>query len=147
MARPRRTHNFAVESRTDIPTDEGIILATIRALRSISERRLFRTERGYHGRFYCALQAELEEQGLFETGAILEMEYQKSTRHGIAQRPDIILHIPAEDRSTSVDEGNFAVYALKRKASLNVARDDFEKLDTMFENLHYPLGFFLNIDD
>src|SRR5438132_14082189 len=74
------------------------------------------------------------------------MEYQKSARHGIQERPDIILHIPAENSGYSVKEGNFAVYALKRHASSNSAKEDFGKLDTMFSRLNYQLGFFLNID-
>jgi hypothetical protein len=58
--------------------NEQILAATIEALRAIREPRFFRTERGYHGRFYCALQTVLDSRGLLRNGTILEMEYQKS---------------------------------------------------------------------
>ncbi len=35
---------------------------------------------------------------------------------------------------------------LKLRASEFEARDDFSKLDLMFEKLNYPPGIFLNID-
>src|SRR6266702_580363 len=128
------------------PSADLIIVATVNALKSIRYSRFLATERGYHGRFYCALQEELDKSGVLQDGAILEMEYQKSARHDVYERPDIILHIPAEYSGNSVKEGNFAVYALKRHASSTSAKDDFEKLDTMFSRLDYPLGLFLNID-
>lgn len=74
------------------------------------------------------------------------MEYQKSQRHGTSQRPDIIFHIPAEYSRELVTENNFAVWALKRRASESDARSDFDRLDVMFETLHYQLGFFVNVD-
>ena len=43
-------------------------------------------------------------------------------------------------------ENNYAVWALKRGSSAQSAPDDFEKLDEMFATLHYPLGFFININ-
>lgn len=125
---------------------EALIAATEAAIRSIGAVRFFRTERGFHGRFYCALQAELDRTGLVQDGAILEMEYQKSARHGIGQRPDIILHVPVEHSGSGVRANNFAVWALKRRASVAEAREDFEKLDQMFSMLDYPFGFFVNID-
>jgi hypothetical protein len=125
---------------------EQIIEATIEALRSVSEPRFFRTERGYHGRFYCALQASLDRRGVLQDGIILEMEYQKSTRHEMTQRPDIILHIPAEESGFSVRHNNFAVFALKLRASADDAVADFYKLDEMCDLLDYPLAVFINID-
>jgi hypothetical protein len=74
------------------------------------------------------------------------MEYQKARRHGIGQRPDIILHVPAEISGASVNENNFAVWALKHRSSEDDALDDFKKLKDMFGVLEYPLGFFINID-
>lgn len=77
---------------------------------------------------------------------MLEMEYQKSARHGTYQRPDVILYVPAEVRGADVRENNIAVWALKRRASIQDAADDFGKLNAMFEALRYSLGFFINID-
>ncbi len=62
---------------------------------------------------------------------ILEQEYQKSARHHLPedQRPDIVLHVPAEVHNLRVTEGNFAVFALKRQTTKEKARDDFRKLN------------------
>ncbi len=123
-----------------------LLKATELALKSVTSERFFQTERGFHGRFYCALQHQLDQDNLLSNGAILEMEYQKSARHDMHQRPDIIFHIPAEHSNESVKANNFAVWALKRKASKADALDDFAKLDQMFGGLNYPMGFFINID-
>jgi hypothetical protein len=125
-----------------------IINSTIEALKSIRQARFFQTERSYQGKLYCELYKELDARGIIIGDVLLEMEYQKSSRHELNrnQRPDIILHIPAELHSAPVHEGNFAVYALKHQASANKAKEDFDKLDDLFENLRYPLGFFINID-
>lgn len=93
-----------------------LIRATEDAIRSVDAARFFQTERGFHGRFYCTLQHQLERAGLIANNAILEMEYQKSQRHGTSQRPDIVFHIPAEYSHALVTENNFAVWALKRRA-------------------------------
>jgi hypothetical protein len=119
---------------------DEIVTATDKALREVAIPRFLRTERGFHGRFYCALQQVLEEQGLLQGGHILEMEHQKSARHGISQRPDIVLHVPAKESGARVSENNLAVWALKRHATSGKARDDFTKLDEMFEMLCYPLA-------
>ena len=120
--------------------------ATDKAIRAVDAARFFKTERGFHGRFYCALQAELDHARLLTNGAILEMEYQKSLRHDMSQRPDIVFHIPAEDTGEGVEANNFAVWALKRRATQAQARADFENLDQMFASLRYSYGFFINID-
>ncbi|MCJ7545794.1 MAG: hypothetical protein MUP30_03035 [Deltaproteobacteria bacterium] len=125
---------------------DKIVTATDEALRNVAIPRFLRTERGFQGRFYCALQQILEERGLLQSGYILEMEYQKSARHGMSQRPDIVLHVPAEVSGARVSENNLAVWALKRRATSAEAHDDFVKLDEMFEILCYPLGIFVNID-
>jgi hypothetical protein len=44
------------------------------------------------------------------------MEYQKSARQGLAQRPDIVFHIPAEVSGAAVTENNYEVWALKPAA-------------------------------
>jgi hypothetical protein len=123
-----------------------LVAVTERALRLVTTPRYLRTERGFQGQLYCALQRLLEDEGLLRKGRILEMEYQKSARHGIYQRPDIVLHVPAEDSGNDVAEGNFAVWALKRRATARRARSDFDRLDEMFDMLCYPIGFFINID-
>lgn len=125
--------------------EENIIRATIDALLSVRHPRFFQNERGYHGRFYCFLQGELEKYGFLQGNDIIEMEYQKSQRHNLRQRPDIIFHIPAEVSKASVTENNYAVWALKPDANAESAKDDFQKLDQMFATLHYPLGVFINI--
>ena len=126
---------------------EGQILqAKIETLKSINQARFFQTERGYHGRFYCVLQNALDARGILNDEIVLEMEYQKSARHRTNQRPDIVLHIPAELHGSPVDANNFAVFALKYKSSSNAARTDFEKLDIMFEQLKYPFGVFINVN-
>jgi hypothetical protein len=127
--------------------EEVILDAIIEALRTVTATRFFRSERGYQGRFYCALQKALDKRGVLRDGVILEMEYQKKGgHHGMTQRPDIILHIPVEESGEVVYENNFAVLALKRRASSNKAQDDFRKLDEMCKVLHYPLAVFINID-
>ena len=123
-----------------------LIAATETAIRAVDAARFFRTERGFQGRFYCSLQTELDRAGLMANGAILEMEYQKGAAHGMGQRPDIIFHIPIEHSGAGVMENNFAVWALKRRATAADAREDFRKLDQMFDNLRYLHGFFVNID-
>jgi hypothetical protein len=125
---------------------EEIVAATDAALRAVDSARFFQTERGFHGRFYCSLQGELEALGLLCGGAILEMEYQKSTRHRMTQRPDIVFHIPAEFSGAAVTENNFVVWALKRRATISSAQEDFDHLDEMFNHLGYPLGIFVNVD-
>ena len=132
-----------------------IIEATIEALKSIRNPRYFNNERGYQGEFYCALRKQLAERAVIGLDKhdtiigdiILDMEYQKRGVHRTQQRPDIILHKPAKVTNTSVDENNFAVWALKRKCRCPKAKKDFTKLNEMFRNLNYPLGFFINIDN
>ncbi|MET0216848.1 MAG: hypothetical protein ABW205_02840 [Burkholderiales bacterium] len=125
---------------------DALIATPEAAIRAVDAARFFQTERGFHGRFHCALQEQLDRAGLMTNGAILEMEYQKSTRHDLTQRPDIVFHIPAEHSGASVQANNFAVWALKRRASIMRTQLDFVRLHEMFRTLLYPLGFFVNID-
>jgi hypothetical protein len=67
-------------------------------------------------------------------------------QHQSDDRQVIRFHVPAGESGGRVDEGNFAVWALKRKATDKQARDDFSKLDRMFAELRYPVGIFINID-
>jgi len=118
------------------------------SLRAITDKRYFSTERGYQGQLLIELNKRLEIEPIFPSEVIVEQEYQKVLeKHGITIRPDIIIHIPYEEgiypnRRT----GNFIVIQLKLRASESQAREDFDKLDLMFEKLEYPLGIFLNID-
>jgi hypothetical protein len=121
------------------------VRATVSALKAVRDARFLATERGFHGAFYCELRTALRRRRLLGDGRILEMEYQKSARQGIRQRPDIILHIPADIRGTTVRENNFAVWALKRAATEQEAREDFAKLDQMCITLCYPLALFVNV--
>jgi hypothetical protein len=124
---------------------ELIIASTEAALLSISNPRYFKSERGYQGIFYCKLHDELDSRDLLTEDRIIEMEYQKSDRHGMSQRPDIIFHIPVELSGADRNENNYAVWAFKVNANQGSAQEDFEKLDQMFGVLNYPLGFFINI--
>ena len=126
---------------------EELIEATSSALSAVIAPRYYETERGFHGRFYSALQNELTRMGFADGRNLLEMEYQKTVEiHGTGQRPDIVLHVPRPaDGDAAVD--NVAVWALKRRASESAALHDFQKLDVMFRTLNYPLGFFVNVDD
>lgn len=124
----------------------AVVEATEEALRAVREPRFFRSERGFQGRFYCALQEALDHRRLLDEPRVLEIEYQKSTKHRTTQRPDVILHVPAEEQGASVAENNFAVWALKRRASRSAARGDFQKLDEMIDRLGYEFGVFVNID-
>jgi hypothetical protein len=125
---------------------DRIIESTISALTAIKAPRFFKSERGYQGIFYCKLYEAFENLGLLTEDQIIEMEYQKSARHELSQRPDIIFHIPVEHSCGNIVENNFAVWAFKARANAVKAQEDFEKLDQMFEFLNYPLGFFVNIN-
>jgi hypothetical protein len=122
-----------------------VIEATIAAIEAVKNPRYFATERGYQGAFYCALRSALEQRRMLTSKRILEMEYQKSARHGLSQRPDIVFHIPTEISGGSVRDNNYAVWALKHNVSRSDALDDFSKLDGMCDILKYPLAIFLNV--
>ncbi len=118
------------------------------ALSSISEPRLFRSERGYQGALLSELQARLTKRSLWPGNPIVEQEYQKRAReHGITVRPDLIMHIPYErGQVRSRTHGNYAVVELKRRASREEALEDFRKLSQTCIVLDYPIGVFINID-
>lgn len=124
---------------------QACVLDSVRdALQVPSDARFFETERGYQGRLYCTLQAALDRRGLLPQGTILELEYQKSARHGnLHQRPDMVLHIPAV--RGPVTENNFAAVALKHHAGRAMALEDFQKLDEMCEALDYKTAIFINV--
>ncbi len=125
-----------------------IIDIVIKAIKDVDSPRFFKTERGYQGRFACALYKELDEKEIFPDDAIIEEEYQKNLKdHRTKQRPDLIIHVPAESsQSRSKAENNFVVFAFKKRASEHDAEKDFKKLNELFKNLKYPLGIFININ-
>jgi len=127
---------------------ESIVEIVVEALKEITSPRFYKTERGFQGRFACALYKVLDERRIFPDDAIIEEEYQKRLKdHGTAQRPDLIIHVPFEaGRSQNRWEDNFVVFAFKKNADQKVAEEDFGKIDIMFKKLKYPIGFFINID-
>lgn len=125
-----------------------IIDKTIVALKQIYVPRYFTTERGFVTEFHHHLRNEIEDMELFPPGTILETEVQKRHKDhfGVTQRPDLSIHIPIETGITdNPDENNFAVYAFKRNGFPKQVKNDFNKLDIMFERLNYELGIFINI--
>ncbi len=128
-------------------TNRIITATTLKAVSLVRNPRYFRTERGYQGAFLAALGNELTAAGVVGHGVIPEEEYQKTFgRHGITDRPDIIVHIPTAPSSDSVRTGNLAVYALKLQASADDAKDDFDKIDRIISHLNYAQAFFININ-
>jgi len=124
-----------------------LVTITHQAIAQIKHPRFWETERGFHGEFHAVLREILiSERIIAYAGPILEQEYQKSRHHGISQRPDSILHLPANQWGLKRNEGNFAVWALKYRSSESEATADFRRLNEMFTKLKYPLGFFINVD-
>jgi len=108
---------------------ELIIETIIEALKHMDSPRFFKTERGFQGRFACALYERFIDS------------------HGTKLRPDLIVHVPVESsHSSSRTENNFVVFEFKRQANRDRAKEDFEKLNELFESLEYPLGIFININ-
>ena len=118
------------------------------ALKNMDSPRFFKTERGFQGRFACALYEILDGRKIFPDDTIIEQEYQKKIKnHGTKLRPDLIVHMPIESsHSTDRTENNFVVFAFKKQANECKAKEDFRKLDELFEKLKYPLGIFININ-
>ncbi len=129
--------------------DKDVFLDTFRdSIRAITGDRYFSNERAYQAALFAELKSKGNIQQIFSIDAIPETEYQKILiKHGITIRPDLILHVPyKEEMYENRRSGNFVVIQLKRKASVRKAREDFDKLDLMFQKLGYPLGIFLNIN-
>lgn len=118
------------------------------SIQAITDERYFSTERGYQGQLLAELNSKLNIEQIFPGNPIVEQEYQKTLdNHGITIRPDIIIHIPYERKiHENRRAGNLVVVQIKREASNDEAKEDFDKLDLMFEKLDYPLGIFLNIN-
>lgn len=117
------------------------------ALSAIREPHLFETERGYQG----ALVGELQERlrgAAYPGDPIVEQEYQKTIpNHGIKIRPDVILHIPFERKTTKRrTEGNFVAMEIKVRATPVEADEDFASLEAMKTKLGYPVTIFLNVN-
>lgn len=129
--------------------DSELIIETIvEALKHMDSPRFFKTERGFQGRFACALYEIFDAKKIFPDDTIIEEEYQKRIRpHGTRLRPDLIVHVPVESgHSGSRIKNNFVVFAFKRQANEYRAKEDFKKLNELFEKLKYPLGIFININ-
>lgn len=128
--------------------NKKIIDISIKALKEIKESRFFQTERGYQGRFACALYKHLDQDNIFPDDMIVEIEYQKRIDcHDTRMRPDLIIHIPSDSQDKeSRKNNNFVVYQFKKEADYKKAKDDFEKLETLFKKLKYTLGVFVNIN-
>jgi len=127
---------------------ELIIETIIEALKHMDSPRFFKTERGFQGRFACALYEIFDAKNIFQDDTIIEEEYQKRIDpHETKLRPDLIVHVPVESsHSSSRTENNFVAFAFKRQANENKAKQDFKKLNELFEKLKYPLGIFININ-
>jgi hypothetical protein len=96
--------------------DNAALLAHIEtALRSITHPHFYADERGFQGELLVALRASIP-KGLLPEHAVIQQEYQKRlARHGLKQRPDIVIHEPFEfGEYESRKEGNYMVIALKR---------------------------------
>jgi len=114
------------------------------SLASVSHSRFYETERGFQAEFIAELKKRIPLLQL--EGAIVEQEYQKRIRaHGINIRPDIIIHVPFEERHhDSRRQGNFVVFELKLNADKKKALSAYENLSKICEVLEYPLGVFIN---
>ena len=125
----------------------AVIEIVIEALKKVNNPRFFKTERGYQGRFACAMYEVMGNKEIFPDDVILEEEYQKRLKeHRTRRRPDIIVHIPTEISGlANTSKNNFVVFAFKKNATPEKAGNDFKKLDFMFKKLDYPLGIFINI--
>ncbi|PLT19472.1 hypothetical protein CXP34_05765 [Ralstonia mannitolilytica] len=116
------------------------------AFRAITTPRFYETERGFQGELLAGLQRAIP-AGFLPDRTIIEQEYQKRLLvHGLAVRPDIIVHEPFDSsRHRSRRERNVAVMELKLAATAESAAADMESLVRMMEILEYPLAVFLNI--
>lgn len=120
----------------------------VTAFKTVSTPRFYKTERGFQGRFACALYKVLDARGIFPDDLIIEEEYQKSIKdHGIRLRPDLLIHIPVESSGIEGrDKNNFVAFAFKKNASANDAKSDFNKLEEIVEKLNYLLIIFVNLN-
>lgn len=124
-----------------------IIDSVIEALKQIQSPRFFQTERGFQGRFTCALYKVFDAKNILPDDTIIEEEHQKRIKfHRTRLRPDLIIHVPIKfGRSGSRTENNFVVFAFKKQANEDKVKKDLEKLNELFEKLGYQLGIFINI--
>jgi hypothetical protein len=104
-------------------------------------------ERGYQGWLVGSLESTYRELGLLDQGQIVQQENQKiRALHRTTQRPDIIVHFPrADDTTSAAKKGNMAAYELKNDASPRGVKEDLLKLDRIIRKMHYCIGFFVNI--
>ncbi|MBN6738884.1 hypothetical protein [Burkholderia multivorans] len=136
--------NVAIEDNT---MDRDLFLEHLTtALRAITTPRFYETERGFQGELLVRLQQVIPE-GFLPDRVIIEQEYQKRLRvHGLAVRPDIVIHEPFDpSRHRSRQDRNIVVIELKLAATAENAAADMKSLVRMMEILEYPLAVFLNI--
>lgn len=116
------------------------------ALAEIKHPAFFDDERSFQGELLVMLRKTIPAHILPEE-AVIQQEYQKRlASHGLAIRPDIIIHDPYDPgRHEGRNEGNFLVIELKRRASPAKAAEDFKSLSQMMTVLNYPAGVFINI--
>jgi hypothetical protein len=127
--------------------DNAALLAHLEtALRSITHPHFYEDERGFQGELLVALRKSIPEH-LLPEHAVIQQEYQKRLgRHGLNQRPDIVIHEPFEfGEYESRREGNYMVIALKRNATTKRAEADLKGLVAMCDILDYPAAAFINI--
>lgn len=119
----------------------------VQAIKRIANPRFYSSERGFQGQLKSNIDSLLKESNPFSGYAIVEEEYQKTLpNHRITHRPDIIIHIPIEERVTrSRNEGNFIAFELKLQANRNDAICAFRKLNDYINILQYQLGIFVNV--
>lgn len=133
----------------DINLEIDLFLNEFRdSLESINEKHFFSREMGYQGKLLPELEKRIHIKKIFLGSIIVEQEYQKTLKnHGINIRPDLIIHVPYMDKiHPSRRYGNYVVIQLKLCASEKKAKEDFRKMNLMFNKLDYPLGIFLNIN-
>jgi hypothetical protein len=136
-----------VGNRPEIYMRKMILAALRKSMLNVLDPRFYETERGYQGALIAQLTIHLELANL-NGHPIIEQEYQKTLpNHGIAIRPDVIIHTPYvaggfEDRR----RGNFVAIEIKRRANIPDAEADYQSLALLAERLAYPLTVFVNID-
>jgi len=114
--------------------DSVLIIETIiEALKNMDSPRFFKTERGFQGRFACALYERFDAKKIFQDDTIIEEEYQKRPGvHRTKLRPDLIVHIPVESSQASTrKENNFVVFEFKKQAKKIFAQ--FSRI-TLYDN-------------
>lgn len=85
------------------------------------------------------LTASLPDLGIPNGEVLVEQEYRKRfADHGLAIRPDIIIHVPfRRGHHVSRRHDNFVAFELKRRARIGDARSAYANLRAMLLALNY----------